>query len=39
MNKEPLGAAQKDAVKLSETRQLTQTTGTWIALAAFVGGM
>ncbi len=39
MNKEPLGAAQKDAVKHSETRQLTQTTGTWIALAAFVGGM
>ncbi|CAL5223660.1 g6206 [Coccomyxa viridis] len=38
MNKEPLGAAQSDTVKHSETRQLTQITGTWIALAAFVGG-
>ena len=38
MNNRPLNGPQKLAEKDSDVNQITQATGSWIALAAFLGG-
>ena len=38
MSNRPLNGPQKPAVKDSDIKQITQATGSWIALAAFLGG-
>lgn len=39
MSNRPLDAPESSAVKEAEVKQITQVTGSYIALTAFVGGM